>query len=231
MSHVHVLVEGSTEEQFIKQVLVPHLASVGVVADVRILTTKRERSGKTWSGGAVNLDRILVDIRSLLGDSSADLVTTMFDYYALPSDFPGLTEARALAGAENRASAVEAQLDRVVHQKITYATMGGRLRFASHLSVHEFEAFLFVDPAVTALSLRQLSEEPRLRAVADGFPSPEDINDSYQTCPSHRIEDMFAGYDKVFYGPLIAERVGLDRLRGSCPHFGAWVTMLEGLGR
>jgi len=231
MSHVHVLVEGSTEEQFIKQVLVPHLASVGVVADVRILTTKRERSGKTWHGGAVNADRVLADVRSLLGDSSADLVTTMFDYYALPSDFPGLSEARALPGAANRASVVEAQLDRVVQQRVACANVAGKARFASHLSVYEFEAFLFVDPKVTATSLGRSDQEHKVQTVASAFASPEDINDSYQTCPSHRIEDMFAGYDKVFYGPLIAERVGLDRLRGSCPHFGAWVTMLEGLGR
>jgi len=231
MSHVHVLVEGPTEERFIKQVLVPHLASVGVFADVSILRTKRRKSGETWSGGAVNLDRLLANIGHLLGDSSADIVTTMFDYYALPSDFPGLGEARGLSGAINRASAVEAQLDTVVQHRSTHANVAGRVRFASHLSIHEFEAFLFVDPKVTATSLGRSDQEHKVQTVASAFASPEDINDSYQTCPSQRIEDMFAGYDKVFYGPLIAERVGLDRLRGSCPHFGAWVTMLEGLGR
>lgn len=229
MSRVHVLVEGSTEEQFIKQVLAPHLASSGVFADVSILHTKRRKSGETWSGGAVRLDRVIANIEPLLGDSSADFVTTMFDYYALPADFPGLSQARTLSGAKDRALAVEAQLDKTVLQGVAGADVAGKVRFASHLSMHEFEAFLFVDPKVTASSLGQPDQEPRVRAEANPFSSPEDINDSPQTCPSHRIESMFGQYDKPYYGRLIAQRVGLDRLRSTCLHFDAWVTMLEGL--
>jgi hypothetical protein len=231
MSRVHVLVEGQTEEQFVKHVLGPYLARFNVFADVCILVTQRRKSGETWKGGGVSLQRLLHDIRPLLGDSSATLVTTMFDYYALPDDFPGMNENAGLAGASARASVVEARFNQVVQENTSLALLNGRTRFACHLSVHEFETFLFVDPKITAVALDQPDRGLQLMQIVNAFASVEDIDGSRETCPSHRVEDMFPGYDKVFYGPLIAERVGLDRLRSSCPHFGAWVAMLEGLDR
>ncbi len=43
MIRLFVLVEGQTEEQFVKAVLGPHLAGLGVVAVPIIVATRRER--------------------------------------------------------------------------------------------------------------------------------------------------------------------------------------------
>ncbi len=37
--------------------------------------------------------------------------------------------------------------------------------------------------------------------------------------------------DDAFYGELIAERIGLDRIRSECVHFASWLAKLESLGR
>ncbi|MEW6284306.1 MAG: DUF4276 family protein, partial [Candidatus Eremiobacterota bacterium] len=35
--------------------------------------------------------------------------------------------------------------------------------------------------------------------------------------------------DKRTAGPQVAQAIGLDVLRARCPHFGSWLTSLEGL--
>jgi len=36
-------------------------------------------------------------------------------------------------------------------------------------------------------------------------------------------------YQKTFHGPLIASDIGLDVIRGVCPHFNAWLSKLDAL--
>ena len=44
------------------------------------------------------------------------------------------------------------------------------------------------------------------------------------------IESAFAHCgQKPWHGPLIAMDIGLEQIRGQCPHFDAWVTALEGM--
>lgn len=44
-----------------------------------------------------------------------------------------------------------------------------------------------------------------------------------------RILQHLPGYRKAVYGPLIAQRIGLDAMRQRCPHFHEWVSRLERL--
>ena len=89
MDRVLILVEGQTEERFIKSILQPHLSAFGVHVEPKIVTTKRVKSGPDFKGGITNFGKVENDIRLLLGDTNAALITTMLDYYGLPSDFPG----------------------------------------------------------------------------------------------------------------------------------------------
>jgi hypothetical protein len=55
---LYILVEGSTEEVFVKQTLGPHLQAYGVYAIPIIVTTSRERpTGKKKHGGGIRLHR------------------------------------------------------------------------------------------------------------------------------------------------------------------------------
>ena len=97
--------------------------------------------------------------------------------------------------------------------------------------MYEFEGLLFSDVDVFATQI----DFPRdsvaaLRAVRERFTTPEDINDNYETAPSRRIASVIPRYDKRLHGPILAEGIGLDRIRTECPRFDAWVRRLESLG-
>lgn len=97
------LVEGQTEEALLTRTLGPHLLTRGVLLVPTILTTKRPVAGPSYKGGTVPWRRIKAEARNLLGDTSANLVTTMLDYYG-PSGDGDLVEPGDLLGCDTAAS-------------------------------------------------------------------------------------------------------------------------------
>jgi hypothetical protein len=151
----------------------------------------------------------------------------MVDYYALPLNWPGRSEAPRKKTAAAKAEHVEAAL---------LADMGEILgpgfdtrRFVPLVMMHEFEALLFSDPDRFAHEIGRESLSENFRAIRDEFNSPEDINDSAETAPSKRIERLFPGYEKPLFGVLAAMGIGLATIRQECPHFNNWLERLEGL--
>ncbi len=65
----------------------------------------------------------------------------------------------------------------------------------------------------------------KVRQAARG---PEYIDDGPSTHPSARLGALPA-YRKVRHGVEAAHHVGLDTIRSECPHFGGWLSRLEGL--
>lgn len=57
------------------------------------------------------------------------------------------------------------------------------------------------------------------------------IDDGRTTAPSKRIIQKIPIYQgaKTSAAPLIAEKIGLTKIREKCPHFDEWMTRLEGL--
>ncbi|MEW6358274.1 MAG: DUF4276 family protein [Planctomycetota bacterium] len=217
MKRVLILVEGQTEERFVKDVLRDHLFAYDVWITPTILTTKRVKCGPDFKGGVTSYAKVKRESRRLLGDTSAALVTTMFDLYALPRDFPG----RVDAGGD--------PLDKARHIEQAFTQDIGDPRFAAHLSLHEFEGMLFAEPPQIAKALNDPRRAADLQRIRDGFTTPEDINDDRRTAPSKRIAAIFPAYSKTLYGALIARRIGLRTIRRECPHFSKWLTMLEHL--
>lgn len=83
-----ILVEGQTEETFVKNVLSEFLPE-GLFLQPVIIAKKRVNSGGKFKGGVPRYPKVRNEIVRLLGDFSAVIVTTMLDYYALPPSFPG----------------------------------------------------------------------------------------------------------------------------------------------
>lgn len=82
------------------------------------------------------------------------------------------------------------------------------------------------------LSVEGASEREFVRRVlAPHLAGREEINDSPQTSPSHRLLQWMPRYRKPLQGPPIIELVGLPIIRAQCPRLDAWVTRLEQLGR
>jgi hypothetical protein len=66
-----------------------------------------------------------------------------------------------------------------------------------------------------------------------GSTKPEEINESPETAPSKRIIKYFPAYagQKSQVGPLIAQDIGLSKLRERCLHFNEWIIKLENINR
>ena len=213
MIKVLVSVEGNTEEAFCWNLLSPHLEERGVYLTPVVLKTKRVPTGPDFRGGHVPYGRIRKELQRLLGDTSAASVTTMYDFYALPSDFPGRDDMPCGSGKV-----------KVAHLEQSLENDLNHHRFRPYLQLHEFEALLFADPEATAKYLGAVPDQAlELKRIRSSFPSPEEIDDSPHTSPSHRIQGVFESYQKVLDGPLIARQIGLARISKECAHFGEWL--------
>jgi hypothetical protein len=218
MAKVLILVEGQTEETFVKRILDPHLSSLDVLVVPTIIATKRIKSGPNFKGGVPPYERVRRDIQRLLGDTSAALVTTMLDYYGLPKSFPARSSVSGSIA-----------LQRVQYVEAALAADIAHERFLPYYSLHEFEALLFASTSAIAHTFAIPSMVSKLDAIRAAFPSPEDINDDPATAPSARLESLFPSYSKPFYGSLIASRIGLQQMRDECAHFNEWLSKLESL--
>lgn len=52
------------------------------------------------------------------------------------------------------------------------------------------------------------------------------INNSVETSPSHRLERIIKGYNKIVYGVCLAEAIGLAQIREKSPRFNRWLDIL-----
>lgn len=139
----------------------------------------------------------------------------MWDYYGLPTDFPG-RKSQVSRDIYNTISAIENAFQIDINES----------NFIPNLIVHEFEGLLFSDlSAFSSLTSEKTITE--LREQAEKFLSPEHINDNRETAPSKRILKHFPKYQKVFHGPLISSKIGMDTIRKKCRHFNNWLEILE----
>lgn len=220
MRRVLILVEGQTEERFVKDVLQPYLWGVGVHPEPKIATTKRVKLGAHFKGGITDFGKVEDDLRRLLRDSDAALITTMIDYYGVPNDFPGKQSLQGHSSVE-RARELEAALEK---------HFNAATRFLAYFMIHEFEALLFSTPGVLADVMNDPGRRIHLEGIRNSFPTPEDIDDDPLTTPSARVRKLFPTYRKRLHGPITTGRIGLEALRRECPHFNQWVSCLESLG-
>lgn len=160
--------------------------------------------------GNVSLDKIRGALPALFGQFHC--VSTLYDYYG----FKGRNE-RNVAELEEAIGAL--------------ASVEQRARLIPYVQQYEFEALLFAVPqqAVEWLQGSEAQLKDMQQAVKQ-CGSPERVNDSPDTSPSHRMKNIFSGYDKKLHGPEIIDLAGLAAIRGECPRFNDWVSRLEGLG-
>ncbi len=220
MARVLILVEGQTEEQFIKVHLQTTLAKKGIYINPTILRTKTVKSGKYFKGGVISYAQVKRDLHNLFQDTNANLITTMFDLYGLPDDFPGRSshEYKTQTDCYKRVEIIENSFREAICDN----------RFHPYLQLYEFEALLFSEPAKIA----EISNEPeklanKLNNIRSQFRTPEEIDDNPNTCPSRCILQIVPKYRKVHSGTIIAREIGLEKIRSECPHFNQWIKTLE----
>lgn len=218
MKRVLILVEGLTEERFTKDILQPHLLPFGITIQPKIVMTKRLKSGRQFKGGVSNFGKLEQDLRRLIYDTNAVLITTLLDFYGFPRDFEGWNRV-----INCRPELRVKQLEEAFEERI------GHRRFRAYLMMHEFESMLFSDPLLIAKTMNCPNEETKLQEIKRRASGPEKINEGNDTHPSAHLMTIFSDYQKPLHGPLIVNRIGLNRVRSECSHFNDWLSDLEAL--
>jgi hypothetical protein len=213
MIRVYVFCEGQTEETFVREVLYEHFLRRDIWLNPIIVST-----GKKSKGGVVSYQQVKGQVEKMCKQHPNAWVTTLIDFYALPSDFPGMITSIGVLSIQ-RAKLVEEAFQLDI----------GQDNFIANLVIHEFEGLLFSAPE----AFKNWFDDPQiivdLNNIRGRFESPEHINDGLTTAPSKRILSVCSNYEKVNHGSLIALDIGLDTIRRECKFFNVWLESIEAL--
>lgn len=219
---VLAFVEGQTEEKFIRGIVASELITRNVSITATTPGRKRSHGGvRPWAG-------IRLELLRYLKEDTNQYVTTMFDYYGMPVDWPGRDLARRQSHCRKAATVEKAVLDDISE------AMGNtfdRQRFIPYIQMHEFEALLFSAPDILGKVVSEQDIAHDLQSIANEFRTPEEIDDNPYLAPSKRILRLSQRYQKVLHGNIAAQQIGLPLMRKKCPHFSEWLTRLESLGQ
>lgn len=91
MINLYIYCEGQTEESFINTVLYPYLFNTKICVIPIICTTKRTKTNK-FKGGVSDYQKIRNELSILCKQHKNEMLTTMFDYYGLPENMPGIED-------------------------------------------------------------------------------------------------------------------------------------------
>ena len=220
MARLLVLVEGQTEEEFVKEVLKPYLLPFGYSRiDATLLGNARKRSKR---GGIRPWYSARKDIEGHLREDSGITVALMVDYYALPQCGTSAWPGRAAAtGADDVERALRKCIGMRIGQELDCS------RFVPCVMMHEFEAMLFSDCEKFAEAIDCPGIISGLRSIRDRFPNPEAINDSLEGAPSKRIAELVPNYEKVLWGNVAALGIGIECIQAAGPHFRNWLERLK----
>lgn len=206
-----IVCEGQTEANFVSHCLTPTLAQQNVWAHPSLLKTKPGQQG----GGDVTLPRIGKHLANEF--PNWDYLTTLVDLY----------------GFSDRQNRSQPELEEAIrNEAIRHRPELVSARIIPYVQQYEFEALLFSDVRHFEWVLDGWTQktERELQAIANDYETPEHINDHPSTAPSKRLGKVFGGiYRKTEHGPIIAEEIGIEVIRSSCPGFDRWISQLEKL--
>lgn len=210
-----IIVEGQTEEEFVKRILAPWLLHFGIhsVSPIKIATSKIQK------GGFVNYAHLKNDTRKYLKNEADIFVTTFVDFFRVPVSVPGYL------ACQQKNQQVDAKIDCL--QAAIDADINDP-RFQAYIQKHEFEALMFAGAA--AFELQSEAIQNAVAAVPYAFVLPEEINSTPTGAPSKRLESIFENarekYEKGADAIDMAELTGMEKILEKCPRFQQWVSRL-----
>ena len=218
---LYVVCEGSSECEFVKQILGPYIGertAWNLILLPRVIENGRNaKKGIKYSGCLLKYQKAKDDILRCMSEGRP--VTTMFDYYALPTDFPGYEEAKKQALDINQVEFLES----CIKEDLSACEP----KYPKHwllpyIQLHEFEALFYADlQSLKSLYIEHAEEIDVLQAEVSGM-KPEEINNSPETAPSKRLLKHLP-YQKGAEVVIPLKSIGIDRLMQECPHFSQWV--------
>jgi hypothetical protein len=231
---VFVIVEGQTENAVLQRLLWPYFSPRNIDIHFPIVKTGAGRGGVKYLTFPDFTDQIQRHLR----DKRKPYVTTFFDYYGLPTShrkgWQFIEEAKQRKneiGVDSVLANIQAGIKTRVIADLDLENIENR--FLPYVQLHELEALFFSDPQVMADAFGKPELASDFNAIVAACRACELINDSPDTAPSKRIEDLFPGYKKgrsdLAHGPRIVQRLPLGTIRAACPRFSHWISSIESL--
>lgn len=215
--NVVAIVEGRTEQVFVERVLAPYLGTKNIF----ITATQISKPGQ--KGGDVKFSRAENDIGRFLKQRPDTYITQFFDYYGL-KEWPNLDTITNQSHSEIAELLNNAATEHVIQK---YGVFQAQRRFIPYMAMHEFEALLFSDAAILAEALE--IQKTQIDAIIEACGGPEKINNSRETAPSKRLNQLkpSGNFKKTTEGISIAEQIGVEKMRQRCPLFNEWLNQIE----
>lgn len=225
MKTIHIICEGKTEVDFVNKILWDNLGYDKYRLEPKtIITNADKKAGKIYKGGVSNFAKIDRDIKRVLHSiKNADTyITTMFDYYGLPDDFPGMVQSKSITDIYQRIEKIEDALGSCYKCS----------QFIPYIQLHEFETLIFSDieslKKVFFDECDSIGWQLLYDAVSE-FKNVELINNDINSAPSKRLKQCIKSYDKVYSGIQALQSTDFKLIRQQCRHFNEWITQLESL--
>lgn len=215
---VYIIVEGQTEQTFIRELLGPKLGHSGIYLHPVLIGKPGHK------GGDIRFERAKIDIGNFLKQRPDTFISTMFDFYGIETSWPGRAEIQSSDTALEKAGKIEKET--LSEIKKSFPDLNITNRFIPYIEMHEFEALLFSDAPTLA---NKIGVNPvEIDNILSECGGPEEINDDHKSSPSKRLQNLLdKKYRKVAMGKTIAEAIGIQTIREKCPHFNEWLERLE----
>ena len=216
MKRLVIIVEGDAEESFINNVLSPYFNSIGIYNYIQCYKIKHS------NGGLSKYSHLKKDIVNTLYENDV-VVSTLVDFYRIPSDFPGYNKSLSYDKHSDQVNYLESKIKEDI--ELTQNRVFENL--VPYIQLHEFETFIFSDiMGVDALFDQSEYDRREFINITRQYENPEDINNGVNTAPSVRLKKIIKGYDKVLFGIEIIQNLGVDLIREKCPRFNSWIQNL-----
>lgn len=216
MKRLIIICEGETEQEFCKDVLYSHFISKDIAIETPLI--------KKTMGGIVAWEYIKNQI--LLHLTEDVVVTMLIDYYGIKDyhNFPKWDESKAIVNKTDRMTFLENAMKEDIDDSV-------RFRFIPYIQLHEFEGLLFnnIDTFRRIIPENEFTDIRELESTINDNANPELINDGATTAPSKRLVRLISGYNKIVYGAILAQEIGLERLRAKAVRFDEWIVTLESI--
>jgi Domain of unknown function (DUF4276) len=221
MRDLYFIVEGETELEFVRKIIMPYLYANGAQCNIQGYPITMSGGGHGFN----NIQHFINTIKPVLHYANEPIITTLIDYFRLNSEtkLPGYTGCLGLNSTDDKVFYLQGRLDEVVQSIKPYRF------FIPYIQKHEMETLFFSNPE-DGFSLESEAIKNAVVDVYLQYNNIEDINGTEHGAPSKRLEAFYKAdgkkYVKVVDGIDIAELTGIEKILEKCPRFKIWIDTL-----
>ena len=131
MKRLIIIVEGDTEEEFVNSILRPYFYSKGFY-QIDCFKIKHSK------GGMSKYRHLKKDILNIIYENNV-VVSTLIDFYALPTDFPKFEDSKQIQNKSDRITFLE----NAIKKEVEESQNANFPNLIPYIQQHEFEALIF----------------------------------------------------------------------------------------